>query len=254
MIHHNQEVFEMMTTLLLAFAAGSSAIAADAPDKIDWQPGPTGYRTLLIEGWKLHASTVLLDRNGDEMAKAIVLLRPQLQEIVRVVPTKALSQLREVPLWFSPEYKGVPPRAEYHPGVDWLRSQGRNPAMVKCVEFTNTRIFESETKRMPNFALHELAHAYHDRVLGFERADVAAAYEAARAAGTYNSVERINGQGVKSKGREKAYAMVNPKEYFAETSEAFFSRNDFFPFDKAELAKADPRMTELLAKLWGVTP
>jgi dipeptidyl-peptidase-4 len=99
-----------------------------------------------------------------------------------------------------------------------------------------------------------LAHAYHDRVLGFERADVAAAYEAARAAGTYNSVERINGQGVKSKGREKAYAMVNPKEYFAETSEAFFSRNDFFPFDKAELAKADPRMTELLAKLWGVTP
>jgi hypothetical protein len=48
--------------------------------------------------------------------------------------------------------------------------------------------------------------------------------------------------------------MVNPKEYFAETSEAFFSRNDFFPFDKAELAKADPRMTELLAKLWGVTP
>ena len=40
----------------------------------------------------------------------------------------------------------------------------------------------------------------------------------------------------------------------AETSEAFFSRNDFFPFDKAELAKADPRMTELLAKLWGVTP
>lgn len=244
----------MTAPFLLALALGTSANLASPANKIDWQPGPTGYRTLSIEGWKLHASTVLLDRNGDELTRAIALLRPQLQEIVRVVPPKAVSQLREVTLWFSPEYKGVPPRAEYHPGAEWLRTQGRNPAMVKCVEFTNTRIFESETKRMPNFALHELAHAYHDRVLGFERADIAAAFEAARAAGTYNSVERITGQGVKAKGREKAYAMVNPKEYFAETTEAFFSRNDFFPFDRAELAKADPRMVELLTKLWGVSP
>ena len=27
------------------------------------------------------------------------------------------------------------------------------------VLFTNVRIFEEETRRMPNFALHELAHA-----------------------------------------------------------------------------------------------
>jgi hypothetical protein len=39
-------------------------------------------------------------------------------------------------------------------------------------------------------------------------------------------------------------------EYFAECSEAFFSTNDFFPFNKEELQKHDPEMFELLHKLW----
>jgi hypothetical protein len=43
-------------------------------------------------------------------------------------------------------------------------------------------------------------------------------------------------------------------EYFAETTEAFFSRNDFYPFNRAELRQADPEMEELLGKLWGVSP
>ena len=44
--------------------------------------------------------------------------------------------------------------------------------------------------------------------------------------------------------------MTNPMEYFAECSEAFFSTNDFFPFNKEELQKHDPEMFELLHKLW----
>jgi dipeptidyl-peptidase-4 len=40
-------------------------------------------------------------------------------------------------------------------------------------------------------------------------------------------------------------------EYFAETTEAFFSRNDFFPFTRDELRRHDPAMHDLLARLWG---
>ena len=47
--------------------------------------------------------------------------------------------------------------------------------------------------------------------------------------------------------------MTNPMEYFAEATEAFFSRNDFFPFDRAELKQHDPELVQLLTKLWGVT-
>jgi hypothetical protein len=50
---------------------------------------------------------------------------------------------------------------------------------------------------------------------------------------------------------DRAYAMTDPMEYFAESTEAFFSRNDFFPFDRAELERHDPEMARLLVELWG---
>jgi len=53
---------------------------------------------------------------------------------------------------------------------------------------------------------------------------------------------------------ERAYAMTNPQEYFAETTEAFFGTNDFFPFTRDELKKLDPEMFALLEKLWISTP
>ena len=53
-------------------------------------------------------------------------------------------------------------------------------------------------------------------------------------------------------GSEKrAYALTNPMEYFAEASEAFFGKNDFYPFDRAELAKHDPALEAILVKAWG---
>jgi hypothetical protein len=181
------------------------------------------------------------------------LLREQLREIVRVVPAPAVTKLREVTLWFSPEYPDVAPKAEFHPAAGWLREHGRDEAMAKGVEFTNIRTFETETKRMPNFVLHELAHAYHDRFLtnGFGNAEIRAAYDRAKASGTYDRVERWNGPG-RPNTHERSYAMTNPMEYFAESTEAYFSRNDFFPFTRDELKQHDPEMTRLVAKLWGV--
>ena len=214
----------------------------------------TGHQTNSIEGWTVLVSTRLLSEEKLATAKAMELLRAQLQEIVRVVPAPAVTKLREVTLWFSTEYPGIQPRAEYHPGAAWLREHGRDPMMVKGVEFTNVRIFESETKRMPNFALHELAHAFHDRVLaaGFGNAEIKAAYEKAKSSGTYDRVKRRDAKGIERVDR--AYALVNPMEYFAETTEAFFSRNDFYPFTNEELNKHDAEMFKLLGRLWNSVP
>ena len=195
----------------------------------------------------------LLNEDKEATGKALALLRVQLKEIVRVVPAPSVAKLREVTLWFSPEYPGVKPRAEYHPDVGWLRENGRDPLMAKGVEFTDVQNFEAETKRMPNFTLHELAHAYHDRVLagGFDNPEIKSAYERAKAGKAYDKVERWFGNG-RPNTRERHYGLTNPMEYFAESTEAFFSRNDFFPFNHAELKQLDPEMERLLARLWGV--
>jgi arylsulfatase A-like enzyme len=203
-----------------------------------------------IAGWTVQVSTSLLATNAEATRRALELLTAQLEEIVRVVPKSAVAELQKVPLWVSPEYPGSRPRAEYHPDAGWLREHGREPAMAKAVEFTNVRIFEEETRRMPNFALHELAHAYHDRVLGFEEPRVKSAYATARAGGRYDKVERRDAKGRET--TERAYAMTDHKEYFAEGSEAFFSTNDFFPFTRNELKGHDPEMFQLLESLWAV--
>lgn len=204
-----------------------------------------------IAGWSVHIRRELLTQDAAITARALELLKSQLDEIVRVVPAAAVAELQKVPLWVSPEYPKVTPRAEYHPNEKWLREHGRDPVMAKGVEFTNVRIFEAETRRMPNFALHELAHAYHDRVVagGFANEDVRAAYEKAKASGKYDRVERQDSEG--RKRLDRAYALTTPQEYLAETTEAFFSRNDFFPYTRGELKRHDPEMFEFLAKLWG---
>ena len=208
-----------------------------------------GRELRTVSGWTLHLSKSLLTTHPADTEKALKLLQTQLDEIIRVVPAPAVAQLQKVPLYFSPEYPGVPARAEYHPDAAWLRANHRDPAMAKAVEFTNIRIFEAETRRMPNFALHELAHAYHDRVLGNSHPDIKAAYQNAKAGGKYDRVERQDSEG--RKRMDRAYALTNPQEYFAETTEAYFSRNDFFPYTREELLQHDPAMHALLAKLWG---
>lgn len=205
-----------------------------------------------VSGWKVHIHQALLDGQRAETERALALLKKMLDEIIRTVPAPAVAELRKVPLYFSPPYPGKSAGAEFHPDAGWLRDNGRDPVMAKAVEFSAVADFEQEMNRMPNFALHELAHAFHNRVLpdGFDNADLKAAYQRAKAGGKYDKVERRRGNG-KPNTFERAYAMTDPMEYFAEGTEAFFSRNDFFPFVRAELKEHDPELHDLLVRVWG---
>ncbi|QDV43973.1 hypothetical protein Enr13x_38340 [Stieleria neptunia] len=203
-----------------------------------------GYVSRAVEGWPVRVSEALMHSHPEATDRAIELLAEQLQTVKRVLPESAVAKLIDVPIWFSPKYDGFGHSGEYHPGADWLQKQGRHPKLHRCVEFTNIPIFEREVERMPVLVIHELAHAYHHQVLGFDNSEVRTLYEVAKNNGSYDAVLRGNGK------TEKAYAMSNDREYFAETSEAYFGRNDFYPFDRAELEAHDPRMVKLLGKLW----
>ncbi len=221
-------------------AQARNATAGDTPAKRN------------VAGWTVHINPALLTDEVDLTDRALELLELQLKEIVRVVPAVVVIELQKVPLYFSPEYPGKPGGAEFHPDAGWLKRNGRDPQMAKGVEFSNIRIFEAETRRMPNFALHELAHAYHDLVLpgGFDHPQIIAAFERAKASGKYERVERRDAAGRAS--HERAYALTTPMEYFSETSEAYFSRNDFFPFTREQLQEHDPEMFALLTELWKI--
>jgi hypothetical protein len=246
-------IFQVLLLVSMALELSSGAWSVDSHSTLsrvpDEQPDDA-YQIREIEGWTIHINRQLLKQHPAATETAIRLTREQLKTIVQVVPAEAVEQLRQVPLWFNPKYDGVHPRAEYHPGRSWLIDNHRNPEMVRGVEFSNVSIFEKEVQRMPVFVLHELAHAYHHRVLGHGHAGIRAAYKRAKELGSYDHVQRWRGPD-QPLTNEMAYAMTNEKEYFAEITEAFFGRNDFYPFTRDELRAHDPEGERLLLSIWG---
>ena len=80
--------------------------------------------------------------------------------------------------------------------------------------------------------------------MGYGQKEIGAAFAAAVASGAYAKVKYAGG------GSKKAYALTNKQEYFAELTEAFFWQNDFYPFNKAQLATFDPQGYAAVDKAW----
>ena len=209
------------------------------------------HATFEVLGWTVHLNDQLVANSPRPTKRILELLHVQLQRVVDVVPQRALTHLRQVPIWINPPYEGKRGTAEYHPQASWLVRNGRNPAMGRAIEITNVNNFPFENRRMPYVLLHELAHGYHHRVIkdGYGNTELRAAYERARDSGSYDDVPRFNGN---KTVRDKAYGMSNPMEYFAESTEAYFGKNDFFPFNREELKKHDPQIHTLVRELWEV--
>lgn len=200
-----------------------------------------------VEGW-----TVKLDprlSEGPQLVtreEAIKALANHLQRVTYIVPGERLEELRKLPIWLELE-NPVLDNMQYHPSRRWLASNGHSPDLVKHVHIPRAGMLTkpSQWAKHPYCILHELAHAYHDQVLGFDHPEVIRAFEAAKSAGTYESVMAHTGNDVRH------YGLNNHKEYFAEATEAYFGVNDFYPFVRAELKKHDPEMFSVLEQLWG---
>lgn len=200
-----------------------------------------------IEGWTVYIDPQL--RQGEHAgvgARALDMLRSQLQRIAILVPPEPLAKLRDVKIWIEWRHPRLG-AMQYHPSIEWLREHGHDERLARTVHITcaGDLVSRQQLLQHPMVVLHELAHAYHDQVLGFDDPRIIAAYEKARESGKYERVLAYTGKKVRH------YAMTNHKEYFAEATEAYFYRNDFFPFVRAELEEFDPELHSLLREIWG---
>ncbi len=236
------------TRLLAAWIVLLPSGLSASPGRDDPPPFvPTSeYVDREVEGWTVRVNRRLLDgEHADLGREALRLLEVKLYDIRRVVPERACRDLQSVPIWLGLD-DGHAPCAEYHPSRRWLAENGYNPDKAESVEIGNARRFLDWSKDQPAMILHELAHAYHHRVLGHDHPGIRDAYLRAVASKSYDSVLRANGH------RERAYALTDPQEFFAEATEARFGTNDFFPFVRAELEQHDPELAVLLDEVWRV--
>ncbi|MBT9547182.1 MAG: hypothetical protein IV090_17450 [Candidatus Sericytochromatia bacterium] len=200
-----------------------------------------------IEGWSVLFSNQLKTEHLLVAKRVKSLLHKKLRHIQQVLPASAVKKLKKIKIWVEWKENQYTPCATYHPGVQWLQERHLNPDMAGGIQITHANNFLDWTQRdQPMLVLHELAHAYHHQVLGFEQPDILEAFQKAQKSKKYERVQRYKSSPT------RAYALTDEKEYFAESSEAYFGRNDFYPFNRSELQKHDPAIYQIIQAAWGV--
>ena len=229
---------------------------SQSPETHDARYTPTSaYCVLEIEGFRIYVSPDLFDdSHGGETralgAEALRALHWQLYLVTRAVADEPLAKLRLVPIWLElPTNTGPAAGAEYHWSREWLQENGRNPDKARSVEVTDVRGLLQSQSYLPTMLLHELAHGYHDHVLGEDDRSIERAFERCvgeeGSGGKYDEVLNVSG------AKMRHYGATNKFEFFACATAAYFVVNDFYPFVRAEMAEYDPECHELMRSVWG---
>ncbi|MCL1920052.1 MAG: hypothetical protein FWG50_03080 [Kiritimatiellaeota bacterium] len=227
--------------VLLMMLLAQPLLAQELP----YTPTPD-YQVSLRRGFSVLVNPAIL-AHAEEAKAFRDELDKQLADLHRVLPKDKLTALLPVRIWVEWEKKpnGA---AEYHPSANWLRDNGYNPEKAGGVEVSNIRNFVRWSRdAQPAMLLHEMAHAYMFRFVKPGSANYDAlkkAFDRAVETGIYDAVEYIGG------GKKKAYALTDINEYFAELTEAYFLKNDFYPFTRDDLKTHDPEGYAVLRAIW----
>ncbi len=215
-------------------------------DDMPEPPKPTSRTTRNLEGWMVRIDDRLLASPNEMLGiRAIRFLEAKLADITCVMPEDKLARLRAVPIVLDLTH-GKLRAMQYHPSPEWLAEHGYARDLAKCVHICEAAGLPTRrnVQEQPWVIMHELAHAYHDQVLGFDEPRIREAYERFKKSGHGDSVLLHNGK------RVRHYGLTDPKEFFAEMTEAYFGMNDFFPFNRAELMTAEPAIYQLMRAIW----
>ena len=231
---------KFLSTAIIAFCS----IAASAAEKSGL---PAAYTVREIEGWNVRIDNRLLSGDAAPIGEqALKVLNAKLVNITLLVAEEPLAKLRAVTIEMDLDYGGLSPM-QYHNDAGWLRDNGYSENLAKCVHIPIAEHLMStyDNHRMPLVILHELSHAYHDQVLGFDEPRIKAAWKKFCDSGKYKSVLTSPGH------MHEHYGLTNQMEFFAEMTETYFGSNDFYPFVAGELKKDEPEIYALMSEIWG---
>lgn len=213
------------------------------------------YIHMNIQGWNIYIEKSLR-KNKKLFLDIKSQLNKDLSNICKLIPSIPLSFLKTVNIWasnenlypFRPNELGVIP---FHRSKSWLIEHGLNPAMEGGVHIINPnkvfyhhKVFEWQ----PMIFLHELSHAFHVNYLGKDNMTIINAYNNSVKNNLYKKIPSRNNPNL----QVEAYAKTNKFEYFAELTETYFGTNDFFPKNKKELKKYDPKGFEMIELIWKI--
>ena len=234
----------LLPLLLLAMPLEVTRSAAAEPADL---PKPVSRTVTNLHGWSVRVDDRLFAAPNEALGRrALQMLDARLNDIPYVVAEDRLKHLRSVTIVLDLTH-GRLRTMQYHPSASWLEQHGYSRDLAKCVHIPEAADFARarQVNEQPWVVLHELAHAYHDQVVGFDEPRIQAPYEKFKRSGHGERVLLYDGT------YTRHYALTDAKEFFAEFTETYFGINDFFPFNRAELKTSEPEIYSLMLNLWG---
>lgn len=200
-----------------------------------------------IEGWTVFVDQSLLSGKHEKHgALALKILGQRLHRIVMRLPEEPRKAMQQVSIYVDRAHPLG--NAHFHPNKGWLVDHGYDPALTETVHLTSANILVGGASQPDrgSVVLHELAHAYHFQVLGFDHPGILEAYRVFCDSEKFDSVTYANGR------LRPHYGLMDHKEFFAEMTETFFADNNSFPFNRTELMLYHPETYQSMAEIWGV--
>ena len=235
--------------VLAAFLLLASTLRAGAADKI-----PDGYERRDVEGFTVYVGVSVLHQPNDGFGQpTLTCLERELNDLKRILHPKIVGILQGIPIWVEWDFHDrlSPPGAvaRYFSGsADELKKAGGDPRKAHNIEVISLRTLA--WARKPGTALqqivilHEMAHAVHHRLLGWDNPELEAIYQQAMERKLYDKVNDRFGR------RGPAYARTNPREYFAEISCAYLDSCNYFPFNHEQLHGHDALGFKFVKRVW----
>jgi hypothetical protein len=213
-----------------------------APEAKTYEP-TARYQRRMVEGWTILISSAYTEQT---LRPVLAMVKRKLKEARTILPPGAIKTLQRVKLWLEVcDWRS--PEAAYHPNADWLRNRGMNPDKAGGIQISAADIVPW-SREQPAMLIHELAHAFEAQMREAGRDKLRSAFYEAIISCKYANVPR-RGRGEE---RERAYAMKDVHEYFAELSEGYFLENDYYPFNREQLKDFDPDGFAAIERLWKV--
>jgi hypothetical protein len=240
-------------------------------------PPATYERRVTRTGFVLWVNKEVLRHNDDPefQIKPLTVLDRELETIVDVMYPKAVDCLRTILIWIDWDDKlegkggGAATLAFYLGGNQsnpfLLNKHGFRLNAVSIVtmreialEHQPLKNADAKTENDRCVILHEMAHAVHHRVIGYNNPldeRLRAIYERAMDRKLYQEIKIASGRVLKEANGTliKPYAATDHHEYFAELSCAYLNRLWYYPFDGKDLLEHDRDGYNVMMDVWGET-
>jgi hypothetical protein len=226
---------------------------AGIPQKpVNYREPRREYASVAANDWTIEVEKQLLTEEPELAGKAVARLAQNLNAALAVLPEASRGKLKKVKIFlmYGPKAKGDgrDNGFEYHQrsAPDCYRTLDPRWGNGIVAYSAENYVWQSDLWAL-KLPLHELAHAYHLDQWQEDRAEIVKAYENARQRKLYRHLQDEAGSMI-----DKAYAIENPIEYFAELSCMYFAGCDYAPHNRKELEAYDPEGCAMIRELWGI--